>query len=1229
MKSKGLPTGADTAGEITHLIQIFIETGWRLQELTGGQGDVVEGPDGQMCLLRHGLAPLRLIEAFRQTAILNALPANIALLDNHGTIISVNDAWRVFSDTNAIQSPGYGIGLNYLEICDRAEGEYTAGAQQAAAGIRSVLDGSAALFSMEYPCDTTTEQRWFQMTVTPLIDDSSSGGVVMHVDITERKQLERVLIENEDYFRFLNTLTDATRLLIEPVEIMAVMTRMLGEQLQVSRCAYADVESNGEQFAILYDYTDGCQSTVGQYQLSLFGPKADAMLTLGETLVIHNVDGELLSGEGQEMFNAIGIKAVIICPLVKGGKLRAMMAVHQLTPRDWTPKEVVIVQDVVERCWAIIERRIAEDKLGKNEAMLRLAGRIAKLGGWSIGLPDYHVTWSDEVCAIFEVPADTSPEFERVLSFHTLQSREVISKAIEDCVADGTPFDIELQVMTAKGRLSYIRCIGKAEYNAQGVITKLYGTVQDISERHRSEQEIVKTLERLTEAQRIGKMGDWEWDIAGGTILWSPQVFEIIGRDPDLGSPRDFDEALTYYDAASQILLRERVAMAISSGEPQSYELVVVRPNGERLYVQANAVPRKAKSGEVLGLYGTIQDITESKTDNLKIRYLNRVYSMLSSINTLMVRERDLNELYRAACNIAVESGGFYIALICIVDPATQLINLAASAGKDEKFLAAIKQLIASTDTASETMIARAIREQTAIVSNDSQSDSQIVLDNEYAEAGIRSTAVLPLIIDNEAAGVIALYSSEAGAFHDEEVTLLRELAGDIAFASDSIQKQTRTDYLAYYDVLTGLANRTLFYERVGQYIRSATDNGHKLAIFLINLERFKNFNDSLGRSAGDMLLKQVAEWLTHETGDANLLARIGADHFAIVLPNLRREAPLARLLDKSIKAFLDQPFHIAGTDYRISTKVGVALFPDDGDDVDTLYNNAETALKQTKTQGVHYLRYSHEMTKSVASELTLENQLRRAVDNGEFVLHYQPKVNLKTGKLTSAEALIRWNDPQTGLVPPGRFIHILEETGLIFDVGHWVIKQAVEDYLRWCNNGLAAVPIAVNVSSLQLRDPGFIAEIEQAIGVDARASAGLELEITESLVMENIRRNIISLQAIRDMGLRIAIDDFGTGFSSLSYLAKLPVDTLKIDRSFIIDMTNGPEGLALVSTIISLAHSLRLKVVAEGVETDEQSRLLSLLNCDEIQGFLISKPLPIEIFETRCLALTDPHDIL
>jgi diguanylate cyclase (GGDEF)-like protein len=486
---------------------------------------------------------------------------------------------------------------------------------------------------------------------------------------------------------------------------------------------------------------------------------------------------------------------------------------------------------------------------------------------------------------------------------------------------------------------------------------------------------------------------------------------------------------------------------------------------------------------------------------------------------------------------------------------------------------------------------------------------------------------VLPLIVAGEAEGALALYAHETDFFQEDEMHLLTELAGDIAFAIDHIKKQEQLNYLAYYDVLTGFANRTLFLERVAQSMRSAVSGGHKLAIGLVDLERFKNINDSLGRQAGDELLKQVADWLTVKMGDANLLARIDADHFAVVLPEVKSDSDLVMLVENLLAAFLQHPFRLNDAVFRISIRIGVALFPDDGSDADTVFRNAEAALKKAKTSGDRYLFHTLEMTKAVAAKLNLENQLRQAIDNEEFVLHYQPKVNLMSGQVTSAEALIRWNDPRTGLVPPGQFIPILEETGLIHDVGRWALRKTIEDSLHWRDAGLSAVRIAVNVSPLQLRNINFINEIKQVTALDALAAKGLELEITESVIMTDVEHNIASLQAIRDVGITIAIDDFGTGFSSLSYLARLPVDTVKIDRSFVIEMTAGPEGLALVSTIINLAHAMKLKVVAEGVETEEQSRILRMLSCDEMQGFLFSAAVPAELFATKFLSRSPPSN--
>jgi diguanylate cyclase (GGDEF)-like protein len=684
----------------------------------------------------------------------------------------------------------------------------------------------------------------------------------------------------------------------------------------------------------------------------------------------------------------------------------------------------------------------------------------------------------------------------------------------------------------------------------------------------------------------------------------------LIGSGQDDPLVDAFRVAARDMEVEEQRLLRERNSAAVSRYRETQVALIV----GSTLALLIAAI-----SGWLVA-----RDQTRRKAAEDKLKRLNRLYAMVTGIGASMVRVRDRVELFNRACQTAVEHGEFEMAWIAIVDHSENRIVPVAWAGAEGTVRSAIEDRFSSSDGTVEgkTLAARALREKAVVVVNDVQNDESLIFQKMHAESGIRSLAVLPLIVSDNAIGVFVLYTSKPEFFDAAGLLLLTELAGNVAFAIDHLEREERLHRLSYYDALTGLPNRRSFLERVTQYMRSAADAGHKVAVFLIDLERFKKLNDSLGRPAGDGILKQVAEWLAQDAGDVNLVARIDADHFAIVLPKVMFEAQVARLLEKTIGAFMNNEFTLNDAVYRLAAKIGVAVFPDDGTEADTLFQNAEAALKKAKTSRDRYLFYAQKMTETVAMSLGIENRLRRALEREEFVLHYQPKVNLVSGKLTGAEALIRWNDPVSGLTLPGRFIPILEETGLIHDVGRWVLRKAIEDYQRWRNHGLPTVPIAVNVSPLQLRNHNFVAEIQQAVSVAADAAAGLQLEITESLIMQDVNHSIVSLLAIRALGVTIAIDDFGTGFSSLNYLAKLPVDTLKIDRSFVTDMVSGTGGLTLVSVIINLAHELKLNTVAEGVETEEQLRQLRLLGCDEMQGYLFGRPVPADIFEQKYMSL-------
>jgi diguanylate cyclase (GGDEF)-like protein len=394
--------------------------------------------------------------------------------------------------------------------------------------------------------------------------------------------------------------------------------------------------------------------------------------------------------------------------------------------------------------------------------------------------------------------------------------------------------------------------------------------------------------------------------------------------------------------------------------------------------------------------------------------------------------------------------------------------------------------------------------------------------------------------------------------------------------------------------------------------------------VIALDLRQFKAINDALGRNAGDELLKQVAQRMVSTGSDVTRLARIGGDLFASVKVEQGNEQQLARHTDQRLNDLFDSPYRIFGDEVRVGAHCGVSTYPADGADAETLLRNAETALKRAKSSGERYTFYAKEMTARVAGNLALENQLRQAIDNDEFVLHYQPKIDIETRSITGVEALIRWQRPGHGLVPPGDFIPLLEETGLILQVGEWALRRAALDHRRWAELKLKAPRVAVNVSQIQLRKPDFIKVIERAV-IDGTTPPGIDLEITESLFMDDLQNSILKLKAARNLGVHIAIDDFGTGYSSLTVLATLPVEILKIDRSFVVSMLDHPDSMTLVQTIISLAHSLRLKVVAEGVDSEEQAKILRLLRCDEMQGFLFSKPVP---FDAITALLHDPASV-
>lgn len=728
---------------------------------------------------------------------------------------------------------------------------------------------------------------------------------------------------------------------------------------------------------------------------------------------------------------------------------------------------------------------------------------------------------------------------------------------------------------------------------------------KEIVERVRIQQEQAKLVAIIEATPDMVATSDPE----GHPIYINQGGLDMLGLERD-HLPKFLYES--HPDWAAKLVRDTGIPYALEHGA-WSGETALLRQDGREVPVLQVIIAHRSKDGEIESLSTIARDISKQKEQADRITRLNRVYAVLTDINAMIVRSLDQQELFEDACRIAVEMGKFKLAWIGRFDADADRIIPVAWAGPEEGTLDTVNQ-VAGELTGNHGPAALAAHEGEYCVCNDLTNDSRMEpwreesLSREYG-----SMMALPLTVADKVVAVFGLCSEEKEFFDTEEIALFVEVAGDISFAIDHLEKGKRLNYLAYYDGLTGLPNRALFIDRLSHFLHSAEENGSMVAVLLVDLAHFHFVNEAHGRSAGDDLLKQVGIKMEAAGLDQHHLARISADIFAVILDKVSDASEVAAVLDQQIFRQFNIPFKMANEKIPLTVKVGIAMFPGDGTDAETLLHNAEAALKDAKLSVDKYHFYTTEINARVTENLALENKLRLALENEQFVLHYQPKVDLKSGKITGLEALIRWNDPDSGLVMPTKFIPMLEDTGMILDVGRWALEKSAKDIQLWLANGLLPPRVAVNVSQVQLRQPDFVTVVDKVLRSSEGLSKYLDLEITETLIMGDIESNIQKLKQIKDMGVEIAIDDFGTGYSSLNYIARLPINALKIDRAFIVKMSDSPDNMSIVSTIISLAHALNMTVIAEGVESKEQADLLRLLKCDSIQGFLFSRAVPAD----------------
>ncbi|RYF57371.1 MAG: EAL domain-containing protein [Comamonadaceae bacterium] len=662
--------------------------------------------------------------------------------------------------------------------------------------------------------------------------------------------------------------------------------------------------------------------------------------------------------------------------------------------------------------------------------------------------------------------------------------------------------------------------------------------------------------------------------------------------------------------------------------QPEENEWTYIRKDGKRIQVNLSVTALRDERSRITGFVGLAYDLTERKQDELVMRRLNRELRAISDCNQVLVRAEDEQTLLENICRIVCEGADYRMAWVGYAEhDEARTVRPVARAGADMGYLEHTRfTWLDATHEPSGT----AIRTGNIAGVDDFAADFQTQPWCEAAlQRGYRSCIALPLKADDGSTfGLLGIYATEAHAFTTEEQRLLEELANDLAFGIVSLRTRSertaaerRIEHLAFYDPLTELPNRRLLMDRLQRAFATSARTGLHGALLCLDLDHFKTLNDTLGHDMGDALLQQVAQRLNGCVRESDTVARLGGDEFLVLLEDLDALATDAaeqtQYVSEKILATLNQPYQLELHNVHSTTSVGAVLFAGQSQTVEEIVKHADLAMYAAKNSGRNAIRFFDPMMQAaISARAALENDLRTALDAGQFLLHYQIQVGHRVHPV-GAEALIRWRHPERGLVSPSEFIPLAEETGLILPIGLWVLQTACTQLRRWQDNPVTErLQMSVNVSARQFRQPDFMEQIRTVLLQTGAPPDRLKLELTESLALDNVDDTIAKMTALRALGLRFSLDDFGTGQSSLSYLTRLPLDQLKIDQSFVRNIGIQHTDALIVQTIIGMAQSLGIDVIAEGVETDAQRAFLEMHGCTLCQGYLFSRPVPIEGLE-------------
>ena len=810
----------------------------------------------------------------------------------------------------------------------------------------------------------------------------------------------------------------------------------------------------------------------------------------------------------------------------------------------------------------IVAREGAEFGLQRSEDSMRRAMEGAKIGCWDWDVLKDEQVWSDTCKSLMGLEPERIANFQGFMNSVHPDDRKMLEDRINAAVQEKKDFSVEFRVVWPDGSTHWQSAKGQAFYDETGRTTRMSGIAMDIDERKRAEERLHLQAAALEAAANAIVITD-----SHGTILWVNHAFttitgygkeEVLGKNTRLLKSEEQSES-DYVNLWS----------TISSGKVWKGEIVNRRKDGTTYTQEMTITPVTPDVGNPANRYFVAikQDITERKQAEEALLFKTALLEAQAETTIdgiLVVSESD--HILLANKQFGLHFG---------------IPNEVLSTRDD----VIVRKYVADQVEDSEAFVARVKH-----LNDHREEKSRDELRLKNGKTFDRYSA--PLVDSN------------------------RRYRGRIWYFRDITSRKVaeeRVRYLAYYDALTELPNRTLLQDRLAKALASARRRKDKVAFLFLDLDRFKDINDSLGHAVGDLLLQEVAVRLKTWAREQDTVSRVGGDEFLIVLTGVREVGDAAVAAERLMDAMTAE-FVVQGHSLGVSCSLGISIFPEHGADGETLIKNADAAMYSAKDIGRNNFQFfTADMNAQAVERLALENGLRLALEKKELFLVYQPQMNITNGRITGLEALLRWQHPELGLVPPDRFIRIAENSGLIVPIGEWVLRTACSQARKWQDEGIPAVSLAVNVSAVQFRQEGFCQLIRKVLGETGLAPQHLELELTESLLLANADVTFSVLQELTDLGVTLAIDDFGIGYSSFTYLRQFRVSKLKIDRSFITNVAANPDDAAITAAIISMAKSLHLKVIAEGVEDEAQMSFLRAHQCDEIQGYYFSKPLAVD----------------